>query len=155
MEIIYRSGDMFSHVFQEHQPKIFVHGCNAQGVMGSGVAYQIKRRFPFAYRLYTETHELNGLQVGSIVVANNNDLNCIVINAITQKYYGRDSNRVYVDYYAVEKCMKSINLLFEGWNTPEVVMPKIGCGLANGDWKIISNIIEKHSTNYLPIVYEI
>ncbi len=155
MEIVYHNGDMFSHVFQEQQPKIFVHGCNAQGVMGSGVAYQIKRRFPFAYQLYMETHASNGLQVGSIVGANNTDLNYIVINAITQKYYGRDSNTVYVSYGAVENCMKSIDLLFEGWNTPEVVMPKIGCGLANGDWNIASDIIKKHSTNYQPVVYEI
>ena len=32
-------------------------------------------------------------------------------------------------------------------------MPQIGCGLAGGDWNIISKIIESECTNVFPVVY--
>jgi O-acetyl-ADP-ribose deacetylase (regulator of RNase III) len=37
----------------------------------------------------------------------------------------------------------------------KVALPKIGSGLAGGDWKVISAIIENESKNYQPIVYVI
>ena len=39
-------GDTFKHVFPKGQNKVFLHECNAQGVMGSGVAKQIKHLYP-------------------------------------------------------------------------------------------------------------
>ena len=36
---------------------------------------------------------------------------------------------------------------------PNVAMPLIGAGLANGEWAKIARRIEEESTNYQPIVY--
>ena len=37
----------------------------------------------------------------------------------------------------------------------DVAMPKIGAGLANGDWKTISSIIEEESKYFQPVAYEL
>jgi hypothetical protein len=35
----------------------------------------------------------------------------------------------------------------------EVGLPLVGCGLGNGDWSIISQIIEQEALDFTPIVY--
>ena len=37
--------------------------------------------------------------------------------------------------------------------TPRIAMPKIGAGLANGDWNVIEKIVEKECTEVQPVVY--
>lgn len=155
MKIIYKQGSMFSHEFPEDQTwYAFAHGCNAQGVMGSGVATQIKNLFPTAYQRYKEVHKKYGLHLGSYV--DDWEGRAVVFNMITQKYYGRDKSVVYVSYEAITECFKDLDrcaAAFIGGNPPQVVMPKIGAGLANGDWNIIEKIIEENSNNFQPIVY--
>ncbi|ESQ88966.1 hypothetical protein ABAC460_14390 [Asticcacaulis sp. AC460] len=36
---------------------------------------------------------------------------------------------------------------------PVVAFPKIGAGLAQGDWTIIESLIEDHSRHFQPVVY--
>jgi O-acetyl-ADP-ribose deacetylase (regulator of RNase III) len=65
----------------------------------------------------------------------------IVVNAYTQYKYGRnhaDGDKSPVDYAAIEMCMKKINHLFKG---KHIGLPKIGAGLAGGDWDRIEKII--------------
>ena len=65
----------------------------------------------------------------------------IVVNAYTQYMYGRnhaDGVKSPVDYAAIELCMKKINHLFKG---KRIGLPKIGSGLAGGDWDRIEKII--------------
>lgn len=59
----------------------------------------------------------------------------------TQYHYGRnhsDGVQTPVDYDAITMCMRKINHIFKG---KHIGLPKIGAGLAGGDWNIIENII--------------
>lgn len=121
-----------------------VHGCNAQGVMGSGLALQVKNQYPKVYKKYIEEYNENSLAVGGIIPVYVSDDLCI-INAITQKYYGRDKDVVYVSYPGIISCMTKINRLVQtGSLVKELHFPLIGCGLANGDWKTIECIIDNN-----------
>lgn len=147
-KIIYKTGDLL----QAPEPMI-VHGCNAQGVMGSGVAKLIRDRWPQAYNCYRAAYEANGLKVGTVITVDVGKK--MIANAITQEFYGRDPRRVYVDYQAVSDCMAHINkrapmYLGEGGH---VAMPLIGAGLAGGEWGRIAEIIEQESTRFQPVVY--
>ena len=62
----------------------------------------------------------------------------VIINAYTQYGYGRD--KVYVDYDAIRSCMREIKTKYAG---KRIGLPKIGAGLAGGDWGIISGIIDE------------
>jgi O-acetyl-ADP-ribose deacetylase (regulator of RNase III) len=73
----------------------------------------------------------------------------VIINAISQKDYGTE--KVQVSYWAIANIFRNINVL----NIGEVALPKIGAGLAGGDWNVISAIIENEAKNYKPIVYVI
>jgi O-acetyl-ADP-ribose deacetylase (regulator of RNase III) len=65
-----------------------------------------------------------------------------IINAYTQYEYGTD--KMNVDYDAITMVMKKIN---HAYNGKRIGLPKIGAGLAGGDWNIIRDIIEEQLKN--------
>lgn len=123
---------------------IIVHGCNSHGIMGSGVANQIKYKWPEVYEHYNHRYLSQGLPMGSINYVRV-DPKVLVVNAITQKDYGK-TDKLYVSYDAIEAAFIRINDLMmkeAQYKIPKVVsFPLIGCGLANGDWDIVSKIID-------------
>jgi len=102
MKIIYRKGDLL-----ECSERIILHGCNAQGRMGSGVAKAIRNRYPEAFNAYALQHQDYGLKLGTIVWAECHD-GRLVVNCITQQFYGRE-HRLYCSYDAIRNCMRSAN----------------------------------------------
>lgn len=65
-----------------------------------------------------------------------------VVNAYTQYKYGRnhaDGDKTPIDYDALTLVMKKINHKFKG---KHIGLPRIGAGLAGGDWFTIYNIIK-------------
>lgn len=150
MKIIYKKGDLVEAT--EHA---IAHGCNSQGVMGSGVAKAIREEFPFAYDAYIGLYGMNNnsLVLGSVMYVWVKE-GKYIINCITQEHFGRD-NKQYVDYDAIRSCMKNMNAQAEMWKVESVALPKIGAGLGGGDWNIISKIIEEECIDIQPVVYEI
>jgi O-acetyl-ADP-ribose deacetylase (regulator of RNase III) len=131
---------------------IIVHGCNSHGVMGSGIALEIKNRFPEVFAEYRRVYEEQGnvLHLGQIIPVQVADKKWI-INAITQKDYGRVNKNRYASYDAIATVFENVNEFAIGrggvfdqhddtWN---VCFPKIGAGLAQGNWNIISSIIDE------------
>lgn len=143
MKIIYKQGDLL-----ECTEQVIVHGCNAQGVMGSGVALAIRKKYPEAYDAYKSAYENGALELGEVVGAYSGDK--LILNAITQRFYGRDKLKVYADYEAIRDAFRSIN---EQCGYSSVAIPKIGAGLANGDWSIIEKIIEAECTDVQVVCY--
>jgi hypothetical protein len=131
--IHYEQGDVFANL-----PKacIFVHGCNAQRTMGSGVAKVIKDRYPEVYCGYL-TMVMKLGQVSMVKLGEQ-----IFCNAITQQYYGRDPNRCYVDYRAVEDALAKVAYYARTLELP-VYMPFIGGGLGGGDRLVLSQIFKE------------
>ena len=127
---------------------IIVQGCNAQGQMGAGVAKQIRAQWPEVYEQYRARFESHGLEVGSIdyLFVDNNER--VIVNAITQEFYGNDG-KIYVAYDGVKLAFEEINELVHSEEYAKsglpmtVNFPLIGCGLAGGDWNIVSGIINE------------
>jgi len=125
-----------------------VHGCNAQGVMGSGVALAVKNTYPQAFKDYLEVHNAGGLILGEAYpTAVKPEL--IIWNAVTQNLYGNGSRMV--SYDAIQTCFQSVNDFITQNNghimTPnEVHIPMIGAARGGGNWEIIREIIEQTVT---------
>ena len=136
-----------------------IHGCNAQGVMGGGVALQVKKKYPLCFAKYATEFITGGLALGTSVEYRVNHNLCIW-NAITQEFYGNDPHTVYVDYQAVAKCFQDIaNKIFlydlMDQFTADVHLPFLGAGLANGDWVIIESLIASAFINRNVTVWSI
>ena len=147
VKIEYRKGDLFKTDINH-----IVHGCNCMGVMGSGVAKIVKDQYPEAYAQYLKKHQKTGLILGEIQFINSN--NKIIINAMTQDGYGKTSDR-YANYEAIAQVFEKINDYFYLISDGVIAMPMIGAGLANGDWGVISAIIESELTVVKPVVYQL
>lgn len=84
MKIEYINGDLFST-----NVRTIAHGCNAQGVMGSGVAKIVKALYPEAFSEYRAVNIKSGLVLGEIITVPCKNKDKIIINAITQKILRR------------------------------------------------------------------
>lgn len=124
---------------------LIVHGVNHQGVMGSGVAQQLKLKYPEIYSEYLKWFQMGNPKMGDIqyVMANPS---LVVVNAITQQYYGRDSSIRYASYDAIDIVF---NQIAQDWPpSTSINFPLIGAGLGGGKWAIISGIIDHHLQNF-------
>lgn len=126
---------------------VIVHGCNMQGVMGSGVAKAVREKYPDCYVRYKISLEQKP-KLGDIIWYYHNTADTKglwIANALTQDNYGRDPNARYVNYVAIANVFKLIHdsNINQNWQPPlsDVHFPKIGAGLGNGDWNIIEQII--------------
>jgi O-acetyl-ADP-ribose deacetylase (regulator of RNase III) len=121
---------------------ILIHGCNAQGVMGSGIASGMRVQYPACYEAYVDFIEFNRRKsvasLGKVCFYQDDKLT--VANAITQEHFGKDK-RQYVSYSAIQSVFKQVAA--EAEQTDQVInYPLIGAGLGGGDWSIISTIID-------------
>lgn len=164
MQIEYRTGNMF-----EGPEHVLIHGCNAKGVMGSGVAKTVRDDYPVAYDTYRDAFLQHGLRLGTVIWANCPDRQVgdrlirakRIGNAITQADFGRDPGRVYVDYEAIRAVIRTVEVDVRWsqmsrdpeWHIHAVAMPLIGAGLANGHWPTIAKIIEEETQSFTPVVY--
>jgi len=142
VKIEYKTGNII-----DCEEEFIAHGCNAQGVMGAGVAGLIRSTYPESYDYYRWIHYHGGLHVGQTYSYLEKDK--MIIHCITQYGYGRVGR--YVDYNAVKSCMMQISNMFPGMS---VAMPKIGAGLGGGNWDKLEEIIE-HTSEFQPVVYEL
>lgn len=131
--------------------EVIVHGCNCQGIMGKGIAKQIKEAFPKAAKI-DEKGETPGT-ICSVMYPSG----LTIINAYTQIYYGKANekhksysvindfkNEVYDSqenrYNFIRSSMRAINKHYRG---KKIGLPLIGCGLAGGEWNIVKQILEE------------
>lgn len=146
--IQYRKGNLL-----DVQTGIIAHGCNCQGVMGSGVALAVRNKYPVAYDKYR--YECMGLtdDARSALLGRYNIVPVApglwVANMFTQDIYGGDGQK-YVSYDAIDACFASINTRGHTLN-----IPKIGAGLGGGDWNVIESIINHRVDNQSVIVWEL
>lgn len=124
---------------------IIVQGCNAQGVMGSGLAKAIREKYPEVYEGYKIAFEdalfdRRALLGSAQAVQIKSKKNLYVVNGITQEFYGKDG-RKYVSYSAIQAVFAQVAIMAKSKQL-EVHYPMIGAGLGGGDWAVISEIID-------------
>jgi len=132
-------GDLLK-LAREGRFDVIVHGCNCQCAMGKGIALSIKDEFPEAYAadLSTPKGDRNKLGTFSSASVERPHAHFTVVNAYTQFHWR--SEGILADYDAIRAAFKRIKQQFRGLR---IGYPKIGAGLAKGDWNVIANIIDE------------
>jgi O-acetyl-ADP-ribose deacetylase (regulator of RNase III) len=143
--------------------KYIAHGVNTQNVMGSGVARALYTKFPEVKKEYHEYlqrqlsagYELSD-SLGKMVKVESADK--IIFNLFTQEFYGYDGKK-YVNYAAIVNSftqIKNRRYQYQQDSIMKIAIPKIGCGLAGGDWNIVEQLINDTVGDDLEIwVYEL
>ena len=145
---------------------IVCHQVNCMGVMGAGLALQIKKQYPFVYNEYKNLCELykntrlSSLLLGKAQVV---DLvhNISMYNTMTEFYYdnsfsicnlfgqfGFGTDKVQTDYNSLSDSIMNLCFLISDFSQSKqlkvvtISVPYgMGCGLAGGDWKKVEPLI--------------
>lgn len=137
---------------------IIVHQVNTIGVMGAGIALQIKKKYPIVYQKYTKLigqtdvrEDLMGCcQIISVGNRGKDNIK-YVANIYGQLDIGR--NKQQTDYNALSKSLEEL-FSFAKKNQLTVALPyNIGCGLAGGDWNVVSRLISEAADDYPYTLY--
>lgn len=149
MKVIY--GNLLD-LAEQGQFDIILHGANCWNTMKSGIAGEIARRYPEVVAVDNLTKKGYLPKLGSISVAGviRPQFQFAVVNLYTQFNYGRDKNTLYVNYEAVRSSLIALRerLEYSGFDQVRIGYPKVGCGLANGDWQIVGEIFREELKEY-------
>lgn len=135
--IEYRNGDLFSAPTNA----VLAHACNAQGVWGSGVAKEFKKRFPLAFKEYEQfcienlrSRELCGQSF--LCTSDKQKVGCL----ITSHRYGADVDSPAEIMGATTIALSQ--LLSQLKPGEELHIPKINSGLFHVPWLDTEKCIE-------------
>lgn len=124
----------------EGQFAVITHGCNCFNTMKSGIAKQMAQTFQCNEYIMERPNVRGNINKLGQIESNRFSLSknkyITVINSYTQYKFGRDKQ--YLDYEALALCLRKINHTCHGQH---IGLPKIGTGLAGGDWPTIRSII--------------
>lgn len=126
---------------------VIVHGCNCQNTMGSGIAKEIRERYPMAYNIDIEYHRALCIdydgnfpleKLGNYTEASNNTETFIIINAYTQVNFMPRG----VDHFEYKSFELILRKLAARFPDKRFGFPYIGMGLAGGDKDRIIPMLE-------------
>ena len=119
------------------------HCANCFCTMGSGIALQIKNKFPEAYTADLKTISGDKTKFGKFSKCRVSESTNIkyIYNLYGQYTYGRESRKLnYEMIYTALEAMKNDCVITS--DITSVGFPKnMGCALAGGDWRIVREMI--------------
>lgn len=147
---------------REAKSGFIIQGVNAQGSMGSGLARSIMEKWPMVRHEYISQFKSSNikaredfLEIGSFHVVSVGDgkLNLYVVNLVSQEFYGYSGEEL-VSYPSIEVGLTNLVRLINKNNLEKVIhTPKIGCGLAGGDWEVVKDIFKRVIPDDFELVY--
>ena len=150
--MIYVKGNLL-----ESPVQIIAHQVNCLGIMGGGIALQIKNKWPRVFEDYKEFIEdweyCNGgeLPLGHCLAVTLNREERTIVNIFGQKGIGGMAT----DYEAVRKAfielkeyLVSSKIYRHDSQIPVGIPYKMGCGLGGGDWNTYREVLQKLEDEY-------
>lgn len=150
--LTYKVGDLIEAA-RSGEVWIIGHGCNCFTTMGNGIAPLIKAAFPYAYQEDLHTEKGDKSKLGSFSIGDPYETDYgdgpIVFNLYSQYgFWGRNKGLRDLDYNALYDALNSMAERLHQYDHGDadchtIGLPKIGAGLAHGDWDIIELMIKK------------
>lgn len=139
---------------------IIAHQVNCMGVMGSGVAKQIREKYPKAYDVYKkrvdeymvgEDHRQHMLGRVQGVVADDGK---VIFNMFSQYKFGYDGAK-YTNTESLFECLMKIRTFAQERGLSVALPYKIGCFRGGADWDEVENLILKAFRGYEVTLYKL
>ena len=141
----------------EADADIICHQVNCKGVMGRGLAKQIKDAYPQVYASYKETCKTNNFSqklLGAVDFVKVDKY--LVASCFGQFAYGTKTRQT--NYNALGCCFDVIKEVAEDDGLTTIAIPyNIGCGLAGGEWSVVERLIDEifGDTNLIIKIYKL
>lgn len=85
---------------------IICHQVNCQGVMGSGVARQVKEKYPEVFESYKKACKEISCLLGGVLYVSIKNKQQSIANLFAQDSYGKQG--LYTDYIALQSCLNDL-----------------------------------------------
>lgn len=135
----------------ESEAECLVNTVNCEGVMGKGIAYQFKLRFPENNRDYIKACKSGALVIGKLHYWKEDGK--VIINFPTKDTWRKKSEIEFI-----EKGLNELVVLIPKLGIKSIAIPALGCGNGGLQWgevkKLILNKIEKYENDYDFLIYE-
>lgn len=126
--------------------RVICHVCNNVGVWGAGFVLAVSRRWVEPERAYRAAFRP---QLGEVQLVRV-EAGLYVANMIAQPSASRP---VALDYTALANCLTWLAQYAErDWSFH---MPRIGCGIAGGDWRRVDSIVRVALAEFPVTVYDL
>lgn len=138
--LIVKNGDVLKAT-----ENIICHQVNHKGIMGGGLALAIARKYPnclHEYKAFCESYNFNYEVLKGLVMAVRIHDNQKIANCFTQ-----DPN-FNTDYEALREAFEEILWFCKNDKTTVAIPYNYGCGIANGNWDTVTEILEELSDMY-------
>lgn len=131
---------------------IIGHQVNCKGVMGAGIALQLRHKYSGLFDHYKLYLASTPRPLGTVSLYHEQG-KPIVANIFGQDGYGR--GRRYTDYDALESALWELAYIANIHDCIVGLPYGIGCGLAGGDWGTVYKIIEDIFTEVGCYIYKL
>lgn len=137
--------------FQTNVVNVLIHQANCFNTMGAGIALQIKKELPDAYKADCATIKGLRAKLGKYSYA-------VIGRGMVFNLYGQYSlgrTKQHTDYEAQRKALRAIaDKLRHRAVDCRIGISKLGCGLAGGDWEVVSMIIAEELAGFDVTIYQ-
>lgn len=156
----YKVGDLIKSA-RSGEVNVIGHGCNCMNTMKSGIAPKVAEAFPEAWTADQMTARGDRAKLGTFSSAFSKS-GVLVYNLYSQyTFTGRKEGKMDLDYWALRSALSMMAMsLHAKCRTLDISpddlrigLPKIGAGLAGGDWGIISRMIENRLQDFNVTIY--
>jgi O-acetyl-ADP-ribose deacetylase (regulator of RNase III) len=121
---------------------IIAHVCNDVGAWGKGFVLALSRRWPEPAQVYKQWHrerDANDFGLGAVQFVRVGEEICVA-NMIAQHGIRPSQGVPPIRYEALDHCLETVAKKASELGA-SIHMPRIGCGLAGGEWGRIEPII--------------
>lgn len=120
---------------------VIAHGCNCHCTMSAGIAGQIAKFFPDAYKVDLQTPKGDIYKLGEFSKIHIRQLKLTIFNLYTQ--YDTGNN---FEYTALALSIR--NMIETLMGDEKIGLPMIGSGIVGGNWYLIKQILNKELSDF-------
>lgn len=149
--LTYRVGDATQ---PEGRPALVAHVANDLGVMGAGFAKALVERHPCVFSDYTrhlnEAAARRSSALGDVVFSEVDDPvgRLAIASMVAQHGVASSVNTRPLSYDRLDECLAKTFAFAGREGFPAVHMPRIGSGLARGNWTVVQALIQGAASKY-------
>lgn len=140
--------------------KVIAHVCNDVGGWGRGFVLSLSARWPQPERNYrswfrqqSDSDRYPPLALGQAMFVKVEE-DVYVANMVAQHDVAPTDAGPPIRYEALEQCLEQVREFARDINA-SVHMPRIGCGLAGGEWARVEEIVERVLSDVEVYVYDL
>lgn len=126
---------------REDEIRVIIHVCNDIDKWGRGFVLALSKRWSDPKRMFHTMKQ----ELGTISICIIEQPRICVINMIAQRGIYKQNGIEPIRYGALETCLQKVAGTFKDYvYKVSIHLPRIGCGLSGGNWKIVQELIEKN-----------